>query len=44
MSLNFQCARLNLRALYGLISSTKCLELLINGGDSTLAIQGQLGR
>ena len=34
LSLNLQCGRLNLRALYGLIASAKALECL-NETDST---------
>ena len=49
-SLNLQCARLNLRAVYGLISSAKGLEAMavaVSGqvsGGSAVAVIGEGGR
>ena len=44
MSLNLQCARLNLRALYGLISAAKGLEAQASSSSSAVTVAGQSGR
>lgn len=40
MSLNLQCPRLNLRALYGLISAAKGVENLLVGNGGSIVIAG----